>query len=88
MCNSSYPIVPLTIKTIERCDSACNGTSGIHDDVCCLNCIFWPLTFVLDIVFCPCCYGYYKYKKNQEKNETSNNHGTESKIKNVPPKPQ
>ncbi len=80
MCNSQYPFVPLTIKTIERCNSACNGTSGIHDDVCCLNCIFWPITFVLDIVFCPCCYGYYKYQKHQENNQKSDNVIKVSKI--------
>jgi hypothetical protein len=87
MCNSSYPLVPLTIKTVERCNSACNGTSGIQDDVCCLNCIFWPLTFVLDIVFCPCFYGYYKYTKHQENNQPNHNE-KESKIKTTQPVPQ
>jgi hypothetical protein len=72
MCNSGYDIVPLTIKAIESCDSACKGTSGTQDDVCCLNFICWPLTFALDIALCPCLYGYYKYNKckNNLENQT------------------
>ncbi len=67
MCNSNYPLIPLTTKTIEKCNNACNGRTGIQDDICCFNCVFWPITFILDIVLCPCLYGYYKYQKTQNK---------------------
>lgn len=66
MCKSNYPLVPLTIKTIVHCDDACNGRTGIKDDICCFNFICWPITVVLDLVLCPCLYGYYKYKKKIE----------------------
>lgn len=73
MCNSNYTLLPLTIKTIVLCDDACHGKTKVKDDICCLNCVLWPIAFVLDVVLCPCLYCYYKSKKNTETHDFSNN---------------
>jgi hypothetical protein len=58
-------ICPLTMKTIIRCNDAMDGSKCENDDPCVCNFILWPLTMVIDIICCPCFYGYYKFKKNK-----------------------
>jgi hypothetical protein len=85
MCDTDYPLIPLTLNTIQKFNDACHGRTKVKDDICCLNCVCWPITFVLDIIFCPCCYAYYKYKKPHQPDGETKNIEKEPKIQKQQP---
>jgi hypothetical protein len=65
-------ICPLTMKTIIRCNDAMDGSKCENDDPCVCNFILWPLTMVIDIICCPCFYGYFRYNKIKEHSNIGN----------------